>query len=348
VTAPVSPSTTSTTGTTTTTTTTTAPVTASASTTAPIMAAVAAPVTTAPPVAPTPDAKKTTTTPDTPATTATAQTVAPVLTGAPAKPATASTGSTTTTTGATATATVGTAATPATTAGTSTSTGEKSDTANGQAAPDPATTPAPAPAPAPTVADPTSTILPGAEATPISAVAMQQSTAPVVAAPVTPITAQALTFDRERFTQLVDGLEARLRVSGAEGGKAMRMTLRPAELGDVTVRLQIAADGQSATATLLAQHHQTGDMLAQAAGDLKQALADRGLRLDRLDVSAGTLGGDARPDGTPSGAPDPKDQQSRRTHYSLDMRDEHAADGSPEPSTAGTTTTPSGGLYVLA
>ena len=99
----------------------------------------------------------------------------------------------------------------------------------------------------------------------------------------------------------------------------------------MTVRLQIAADGQSATATLLAQHHQTGDMLAQAAGDLKQALADRGLRLDRLDVSAGTLGGDARPDGTPSGQ---KDQQPRRTHYSLDMRDEHTADGSPEPTAA--------------
>jgi flagellar hook-length control protein FliK len=157
---------------------------------------------------------------------------------------------------------------------------------------------------------------------------------------------QSLTIDHERFVRLVDGLEARLRVSGAEGGKAMRMTLRPAELGDVTVRLQIAADGQSATATLLAQNHQTGDMLAQAAGDLRQALADRGLRLDRLEVTAGSLSGDAAKDGAPSGAPNPNRQDTRRTHYAFDVRNDVIADPS-----AGDTTAPlptHEGLYVLA
>jgi flagellar hook-length control protein FliK len=176
-----------------------------------------------------------------------------------------------------------------------------------------------------------------------------QATTPVAAAPVASVVPQSLTIDRERFVRLVDGLEARLRVSGSEGGKAMSMTLRPAELGDVTVRLHIAADGQSATASLLAQHHTTGDMLAQAAGDLRQALADRGLRLDRLEVTAGSLGsGDARPDGTPSGAPDPKDQQSRRTHYAFDSRTADLADGSQSEPAAPTQTTGPAGLYVLA
>jgi flagellar hook-length control protein FliK len=156
---------------------------------------------------------------------------------------------------------------------------------------------------------------------------------------------QSLTTDRERFVRLVDGLEARLRVSGAEGGRAMSMTLRPAELGDVTVRLHIAADGQSATATLLAQHHQTGDLLAQAAGDLRQALADRGLRLDRFEVTAGPLAGDARNDGAPSGAPNPGKQDTRRTHYAFDAR----SDLAPElPGTETATGTTHEGLYVLA
>ena len=169
-----------------------------------------------------------------------------------------------------------------------------------------------------------------------------------MATPVATVNAlpQSLTSDRERFVRLVDGLEARLRVSGAEGGKAMRMTLRPAELGDLTVRLHIAADGQSATATLLAQNHQTGDLLAQAAGDLRQALADRGLRLDRLEVTAGSLGGDAPSDGAPSSASNPNRQDTRRTHYAFDARNDALAEGNPLESAA--PVDPHEGLYVLA
>ena len=125
----------------------------------------------------------------------------------------------------------------------------------------------------------------------------------------------------------------------------MRMTLRPAELGDVTVRLQIAADGQSATATLLAQHHQTGDLLAQAAGDLRQALSDRGLRLDRLEVTAGSLTGD-----TARTARRPARRirtAGRRTHYAFDARTDQIADTSTAGETAAPTTAHEG-LYVLA
>ncbi len=172
------------------------------------------------------------------------------------------------------------------------------------------------------------------------------SAAPTTTNQVASVPLQGLTTDRERFVRLVDGLEARLRVSGADGGKAMRMTLRPPELGELVVRLHVAPGGQSATATLLAQHHETGDLLAQAAGDLRQALADRGLRLDRLEVTAGPLTGDARPDGAPSGAPNPKEQQdARRTHYAFDARDELGPDV-PPAETPDTATHE--GLYVLA
>ena len=126
----------------------------------------------------------------------------------------------------------------------------------------------------------------------------------------------------------------------------MRMTLRPPELGELVVRLHVAPGGQSATATLLAQHHETGDLLAQAAGDLRQALADRGLRLDRLEVTAGPLTGDARPDGAPSGAPNPKEQQdARRTHYAFDARDELGPDVPPSETPDDRTHE---GLYVYA
>ena len=234
-------------------------------------------------------------------------------------------------------------------AATTTSAGTTSDpgTSDGKPGSDPATQAAP---PA---------IVPGgAEAgRAAAATAVGATTAPSLVVPsavpaaVDPVAGtsalpQSLTIDRERFVRLVDGLEARLRVSGSAGGKAMRMTLRPAELGDVTVRLQIAADGQSATATLLAQNHQTGDLLAQAAGDLRQALAERGLKLDRLEVTAGSLGGDAPSDGAPSSASNPNRQDTRRTHYAFDARSDVIAD-----STAGETAAPlpaHEGLYVLA
>jgi flagellar hook-length control protein FliK len=226
------------------------------------------------------------------------------------------------------------------------------DTADGQpAAQQPATqTPA---APVVAAVDPTGTTTAIVPSTPIvpSSVAGMQPAPQVVATPVVSAVPQSLTVDRERFAKLVDSLETRLRVSGAEGGKAMRMTLSPAELGGLTVRLHIAADGQSATASLIAQHHQTGDMLAQAAGDLQKSLADRGLRLDRLEVTGGgSLGADARPDGAPSGAPNPREQQARRTTtYTFETGSDSTTDeGATSASSTATPTTQGGGLYVLA
>jgi flagellar hook-length control protein FliK len=229
---------------------------------------------------------------------------------------------------------------------TRTSTDTKDGGTSGSGAAPQAPTPAPAVGIGPDAVQPAvaTTALDATQApAPVVSTAVPTATAPVALTSELP---QSLTTDRERFVRLVDGLEARLRVSGAEGGRAMSMTLRPAELGDVTVRLQIAADGQSATATLLAQNHQTGDLLAQAAGDLRQALADRGLRLDRLEVTAGPLGGGPGSDGAPSGAPDPNRQETRRTHYAFDARTDAVADGSTvETAAAGTTHE---GLYVLA
>jgi flagellar hook-length control protein FliK len=222
------------------------------------------------------------------------------------------------------------------------------DTKDGQPGSEPATqapaqatqaVPAPADAPAPVTASTS------AGATQAPAIVVPSAT-PTTTNQVASVPLQGLTTDRERFVRLVDGLEARLRVSGADGGKAMRMTLRPPELGELVVRLHVAPGGQSATATLLAQHHETGDLLAQAAGDLRQALADRGLRLDRLEVTAGPLTGDALPDRAPSGAPNPKEQQdARRTHYAFDARDDLGPDVPPTETPDAATHE---GLYVLA
>jgi flagellar hook-length control protein FliK len=237
-----------------------------------------------------------------------------------------------------------------TTAGSATAGGTTGnpDTKDGQPGSEPATqapaqatqaVAAPADAPAPVTAST------NAGATQAPAIVVP-SAAPTTTNQVASVPLQGLTTDRERFVRLVDGLEARLRVSGAEGGKAMRMTLRPPELGELVVRLHVAPGGQSATATLLAQHHETGDLLAQAAGDLRQALADRGLRLDRLEVTAGPLSGDARSDGAPAGTPNSKEQDARRTHYSFDARDDLPTDPATGESQLATTT--HDGLYVLA
>ena len=60
------------------------------------------------------------------------------------------------------------------------------------------------------------------------------------------------------------------------------MHLTPRELGEVVVRLELK-DGL-ATAHLIADNRDAGRMLTAAMGDLRTALADRGLRLDSVQV----------------------------------------------------------------
>jgi flagellar hook-length control protein FliK len=88
--------------------------------------------------------------------------------------------------------------------------------------------------------------------------------------------------DHERFERLADGLAARLRVSLAGDGARVRMHLTPRELGEVVVRLELK-DGL-ATAHLIADNRDAGRLLTAAMADLRTALADRGLRLDSVQV----------------------------------------------------------------
>jgi flagellar hook-length control protein FliK len=145
--------------------------------------------------------------------------------------------------------------------------------------------------------------------------------------------------DAERFQQLVEGLHARLRASGAADGRPLRMTLRPQELGEVVVRLQVTEQG--ATATLVAHNADGARMLAESASELRQALADRGLQLDRLDVSTGGRGeADARPGQSARQGGD----QAPRTLYAF-----RAAADAPSPSgTSPVTVDADGNVSYLA
>ncbi len=129
------------------------------------------------------------------------------------------------------------------------------------------------------------------------------------AADSTPLAARV---DHERFERLADGLAARLRVSLAGDGARVRMHLTPRELGEVVVRLELK-DGL-ATRTSSPTPPTPARLLTAAMADLRTALADRGLRLDSVNVRvAGDAGGpmhghahahdQQQPPGTGSGAP---------------------------------------------
>jgi flagellar hook-length control protein FliK len=89
-------------------------------------------------------------------------------------------------------------------------------------------------------------------------------------------------LDRERLDRLADGLAVRLRVSNAAEGARIRMQLEPRELGEVVVRLEIR-DG-IAHAHLIAESQDAGRTLSASLGDLRSALADRGLQLESVSV----------------------------------------------------------------
>jgi flagellar hook-length control protein FliK len=138
------------------------------------------------------------------------------------------------------------------------------------------------------------------------------------------------TQDHARFEHLVEGLSAKLHVSRTEGGSALRMTLRPEELGQVTVRLLVGADGLT-TATVTADNQQAAGLLADAADDLRKALADRGLQLDKLDVNSNGAGGassDPRADSQQQSNQASRDGNAPRSFYRFRAETEAAVTAS--------------------
>lgn len=91
------------------------------------------------------------------------------------------------------------------------------------------------------------------------------------------------------LARAADAVEAMLKLSAARGVSHARLTLSPAELGGVEVRLRHTAGGLSAT--IVADTPQAAQALQQAADGLRRGLEAQGVTLLSLDV--GTRSDDA-------------------------------------------------------
>jgi flagellar hook-length control protein FliK len=90
--------------------------------------------------------------------------------------------------------------------------------------------------------------------------------------------------------ELARELGTRLQMAVREGGRELVVTLRPAELGHLTIRVTVQ-DGVL-QAQILADRPEAARMLQQSLGHLGSALGDLGYSLENLDVAYG--GGDPR------------------------------------------------------
>jgi flagellar hook-length control protein FliK len=93
---------------------------------------------------------------------------------------------------------------------------------------------------------------------------------------------------RSRLSELADIASTVIRVTAREGKAAARITLRPAELGDVEIRLRYHAGGVSAD--VVADSPQAAQTLSQAVGELRRSLETQGLVVHWLDVRTGDDG----------------------------------------------------------
>jgi flagellar hook-length control protein FliK len=94
-----------------------------------------------------------------------------------------------------------------------------------------------------------------------------------------------------RLTELVEAAGTVIRIAVRDQQGVARITLRPAELGSVDIRLTYGPGG--VTAQLTAESPQAAQALAQASHELRRALEAQGLVVQSLDVQH--AGGDDRP-----------------------------------------------------
>jgi flagellar hook-length control protein FliK len=78
-----------------------------------------------------------------------------------------------------------------------------------------------------------------------------------------------------------------VRVLAEQGGGRVSIRLDPPELGGLSVRV-VVSDG-AVHVSLLADQAPVADLLQRHSADLRSALENHGLRLDRLDVGAGDV-----------------------------------------------------------
>jgi flagellar hook-length control protein FliK len=158
--------------------------------------------------------------------------------------------------------------------------------AHGPADAGPAPAPAPAAHAAPAPAEPAHAATAGPAHGPADAGPAPAAGAP--AAPTAPARPEAAPAQAAplpppvRLTELAHAARTAIAVTARRGGTVARIVLHPRELGTVEIRLSYRADGISAT--VRADSAQAAQALAQAGGDLRQALAEHGLDLLDLDI----------------------------------------------------------------
>ncbi len=120
----------------------------------------------------------------------------------------------------------------------------------------------------------------------------EAATVATAAAPAQPVDRMSVApppeIPRARTTlaALADTTHSLIRMAARDGHARALITLRPAELGQVEIRLSFH-DGRL-TADVVAESRQAADVLLQASGDLRRSLESQGLTIHALDVRDGS------------------------------------------------------------
>lgn len=95
----------------------------------------------------------------------------------------------------------------------------------------------------------------------------------------------------ENLQQLLTRMESSARVLTTRGSTTLRVTLRPPELGAVSV--QIRENDGKYSVRMKVDNEDAARIVEQHAPQIRDAMADRGIRLDQLDVRSGQQQPDA-------------------------------------------------------
>ena len=112
----------------------------------------------------------------------------------------------------------------------------------------------------------------------------------------------------------VESTEAMLRLVARRGIAQASLSLRPAALGAIEVKLRATSDG--VVASVAADSSEAAKLLQHAEGDLRRALEDAGVRLLRLDIAWSRdprAGSGERNDGRDGSGHGPRAEQSTST-----------------------------------
>jgi flagellar hook-length control protein FliK len=131
------------------------------------------------------------------------------------------------------------------------------------------------------------------------------------------------------LSRAAEAVENVIRLGSARGVTHARMSLRPAELGGIEIRLQQTAGGL--VASVVADGVQAAQALQQAGHDLRRQLQAHGIELQSLDIS---YSGDER-----SGARSAETRTGDGERRSSTGDSSHATDGGDLNPTDETTAT---------